>query len=102
VAVQFCTARHSPSADVYCPHIGSTEGRLPVVSTGVLVLMRSACKVMMFGGASVEGGRKVKLCCCVQHVAADVSRGPNGLMSRGNWHLEATALGHIVTDRLIS
>ena len=66
--------------------MGSTEGRLSMVSTGVFVLMRSAYKDMMLGGAFVNGvSQNVRLCCCVRRVAADVSRGPNGFMSRGNW-----------------
>ena len=65
MAVQFCTAAHSPCAGVYWRQMGSTEGRLSVVSTGVLVLMRSACKDMMLGGASVDGvSQNVKLVCC--------------------------------------
>jgi hypothetical protein len=51
VAVQFCTAKHSPSADVYWREMGSTEGGgqtvCGVVSTGVLVLMRSAWEELL-------------------------------------------------------
>ena len=38
VAVQFCTAKRSPNSDVFWRQLGSTEGRMSVVSTGVLVL----------------------------------------------------------------
>jgi len=62
--------------------MGSREGRLSVVSTGVLVLMRSSCKDMMLGGASVDDvSQKVKLGCFVRSVAAEVSKDRNGLFS---------------------
>ena len=62
--------------------MGSKEGRLSVVSTGVLVLMRSACKDMMLGGASVDDiSQNLKLVCFVPRVAAEVPKDRNGLFS---------------------
>ena len=52
------------------------------MSTDVLVLLRSACKDMMLGGASVDDvSQNVKLGCFVPRVAAEVSKVRNGLFS---------------------
>ena len=49
------------------------------MSTGVLVLMRSAYKDVMLGGAFVNGvSQNVKMC-CVRRVADEVSKDRNGL-----------------------
>ena len=82
MTVQFCTAKRIPNSDVYWWQMGSAEGRLSVVSTGVLVLMGNACKDMILGGASDDGvSQKVKVGCFVSCVAAEVSKDRNGLFS---------------------
>ena len=53
-----------------------------MVSTGVLVLMRSACKDMILRGASVDDlSQNLKLGCFVRSVAAEVSKDRKSLFS---------------------
>jgi hypothetical protein len=82
VTVQVCTTKRISNSDVYWRQIGSTEGRLPLVSNGGVLLMRSACKTVILGVASVDGvSQNVKLGCFVLRIAAEVSKDPNGLFS---------------------